>query len=110
MLSDPKHLHSEDRILLSQLIEKKELNIYEIHKKYFLSPGQISRAVSRLIKLDIATYESLSLRLREDKVLNAIKLLKNIDRRPLWWKLVQPENRFKGKKETLYIPRKKNQE
>jgi len=48
------------------------------------------------------------LKLTEDKFLNAVKLLKDVDRRPLWWRSVSPENRFKGKKETLYTPQKNN--
>tara|TARA_R110000803_G_scaffold35368_3_gene76497 strand:+ start:2387 stop:2719 length:333 start_codon:yes stop_codon:yes gene_type:complete len=108
MPNNPQYLHSEDRIILSQLIDRKEINIYEIHKEYLLSPGQISRVVSRLIELNVATYENLSLKLTEDKFLNAVKLLKDVDRRPLWWRSVSPENRFKGKKETLYTPQKNN--
>ena len=48
----------EDRIILRSLFSSNgELNVYELHKKYLLSPGQISRSLRKLSSLDIISMD-----------------------------------------------------
>jgi DNA-binding PadR family transcriptional regulator len=43
------NVQSEDRILIKLLFVKKILDIYELHTKYKLSPGQIARSLEKLL-------------------------------------------------------------
>ena len=51
-------INSEDRIFLKAIFASKEsIDIYDIHKEYLLSPGQVSRSLKKLTKLDLVSVD-----------------------------------------------------
>jgi hypothetical protein len=83
---------SEDKILIDELLKRQAVDLFDLHRRYLLSPAQLSRSVRRLVRAgliaDTQDITGLSIRLADSGLRRMILLRRDILARNKDWKKV----------------------
>lgn len=83
---------SEDKILVAELLRRQTVDLFDLHRRYLLSPAQLSRSVRRLARAGFITdtqiITGLSIRLTDSGLRRMILLRRAILARNKDWKKV----------------------
>lgn len=79
---------TEDKIIISHMLEVRISTIYSLHEKYMLSPAQLVRSIRKLQKLGIVSFGREEIQLADNAKLQIFKLRHKIYNRPKPWREV----------------------
>lgn len=90
--------YSEDVEIVRELIAKREVDLYNLHLKYKLSPAQVSRSVKMLLKENVVKDEGDVIKMTENGLnwilRNRNELFLNGERN--YWKEEDDNSRYNG--------------
>lgn len=79
-------VETEDKLIVEALCADERVNLYNLHKRYRLSPAQLVLAMNRLQHLGIAEYKNLDAIRGPKFEENLLRSRHMIYNRDLYWK------------------------
>ena len=82
---------TEDKIIVSHLLEVGSCKIYSLHEEYLLSPAQVVRALRNLVDNGILVFKGMEIGLAKNAKSQIFRLRHKIYRRTTPWRTI-PDN------------------